>query len=97
MLHEPSLSEVSDGLWHTTHAENGPLDVAFSNGNRLFHVINSRARSVTAHALGADGSLSPLPSTGDQPIGLNGLAARRSNPRIPLITAGGGHVSAPSR
>ena len=63
----------ADGV--TGQAGNTPIDAALSRNSRFLYVLNSTDHSLSAFAVGADGSLTPLPGVSGLPAGTNGLAA----------------------
>ena len=64
----------SDGV--TAVAGKGPIDAGFSLGDRFFFVLNSSDHSISAFAVGRDGSLNAVGTTSGLPPASNGLAAR---------------------
>ncbi len=65
----------ADGRTGVTGAGSGPIDMALSRNSRYGYVLNSGNQTISAFAVGADGSLAPIQTLGGLPAGLNGLAA----------------------
>jgi 6-phosphogluconolactonase len=63
----------ADGV--TGEAGNSPIDAALSRNSRFLYVLNSTDHTLSAFAVGADGSLTPLPGVSGLPASTNGLAA----------------------
>jgi 6-phosphogluconolactonase (cycloisomerase 2 family) len=66
----------ADGVTASTGAGSSPIDVALTKDGRFLYALSGGANTITGFRVRGDGSLDPVETEGDLPIGTNGLAAR---------------------
>lgn len=66
----------ADGRTGVTGPGTAPTDLALSNNGGYLYALNSGNQTISAFAVGADGSLTPIGTVSGLPASANGLAAR---------------------
>ena len=64
-----------DGITANVGAGSGPIDLAFSNGDRFLRVLAGASSEIATYSVRGDGSLVSLGTVGGLPAGTNGLVA----------------------
>lgn len=71
------LTRFDDGgVTASTGAGSGPIDMAITPAGLFLYSLNSGNQTISGFRIRQDGSLAALQTTGDLPVGANGLAVR---------------------